>query len=344
MNRHDPEAEEKFKEAAEAYEILSDAERRATYDRYGFEGLDSRGFASQAHGFGSFADIFDAFFGGDPFGGGVRARRRGASRAATSRSRSRSRSRRRRAASRPRSPTSWSTPASTATATAPSRARRSRPASAAAAPGGVRAVTRTAFGQLVREQACDVCGGEGKIPAEPCARVRRPRAAGGAQDAPGRHPRRDRRRAAHPAQRARPRGRARRAARRPLRARARGRGRALPARRQRPRDAWSTCPRPAAALGTTVTRADAGRRRGDRRAGRHPARHGRDAARPRHADDRPRPPRRPAGGAERGDPAQPDASASASCSRSCATRSPRRTCARTSRRVAPLEGEARLRA
>src|SRR5918911_898672 len=68
VNRHDPEAEEKFKEAAEAYEILSDPERRATYDRFGFEGLDSRGYASQAHGFGSFADIFDAFFGGDPFG------------------------------------------------------------------------------------------------------------------------------------------------------------------------------------------------------------------------------------------------------------------------------------
>ena len=46
VNSHDPEAEEKFKEAAEAYEILSDAERRAIYDRYGFEGLDSRGFAS----------------------------------------------------------------------------------------------------------------------------------------------------------------------------------------------------------------------------------------------------------------------------------------------------------
>src|ERR671931_1184446 len=68
VNRHDPEAEEKFKEAAEAYEILSDPDRRSTYDRFGFEGLDSRGYASQAHGFGSFADIFDAFFGGDPFG------------------------------------------------------------------------------------------------------------------------------------------------------------------------------------------------------------------------------------------------------------------------------------
>src|SRR5213080_1278052 len=69
VNRHDPEAEEKFKEAAEAYEILSDAERRATYDRYGYEGLTSSGFTSNFQGFGSFADIFDAFFGGgDPFG------------------------------------------------------------------------------------------------------------------------------------------------------------------------------------------------------------------------------------------------------------------------------------
>ena len=44
VNAHDPEAEEKFKEAAEAYEVLSDAERRRTYDAYGHEGLRSGGF------------------------------------------------------------------------------------------------------------------------------------------------------------------------------------------------------------------------------------------------------------------------------------------------------------
>jgi molecular chaperone DnaJ len=69
VNAHDPEAEEKFKEAAEAYEVLSDAERRRTYDRFGQEGLRSRGFSSQTAGFGSIQDIFSTFF-GDSFGGG----------------------------------------------------------------------------------------------------------------------------------------------------------------------------------------------------------------------------------------------------------------------------------
>ena len=63
VNRHDPDAEEKFKEAAEAYEILSDAERRATYDRYGHDGLRSGGYAPNFEGFGSISDLFDAFFG-----------------------------------------------------------------------------------------------------------------------------------------------------------------------------------------------------------------------------------------------------------------------------------------
>src|SRR4051812_25083207 len=63
VNDHDPEAEEKFKEAAEAYEVLSDPERRRAYDTYGHEGLRGNGFAPGA-GFGSLDDIFQAFFGG----------------------------------------------------------------------------------------------------------------------------------------------------------------------------------------------------------------------------------------------------------------------------------------
>src|SRR5579862_1386611 len=68
VNAHDPQAEEKFKEAAEAYEILSDVERRATYDRYGHEGLRSGGYAPNFDGFGSIGDLFNAFFGGAGFG------------------------------------------------------------------------------------------------------------------------------------------------------------------------------------------------------------------------------------------------------------------------------------
>jgi molecular chaperone DnaJ len=67
VNAHDPQAEEKFKEAAEANEILSDPERRATYDRYGHEGLRSGGYAPNFDAFGSISDLFETFFGG---GGG----------------------------------------------------------------------------------------------------------------------------------------------------------------------------------------------------------------------------------------------------------------------------------
>ena len=64
VNAHDPDAEEKFKEAAEANEILSDPERRATYDRYGHEGLRSGGYAPNFDAFSSISDLFNAFFGG----------------------------------------------------------------------------------------------------------------------------------------------------------------------------------------------------------------------------------------------------------------------------------------
>jgi len=63
VNAHDPQAEEKFKQAAEAYEVLSDPERRQVYDRFGPEGLRGGGFQPGA-GFGSIEDLLGAVFGG----------------------------------------------------------------------------------------------------------------------------------------------------------------------------------------------------------------------------------------------------------------------------------------
>jgi molecular chaperone DnaJ len=63
-----PDAEERFREAAEAYEVLSDPERRATYDRYGREGLRGRGFTPGDFDLGNLSDIFGAFFGESLFG------------------------------------------------------------------------------------------------------------------------------------------------------------------------------------------------------------------------------------------------------------------------------------
>jgi molecular chaperone DnaJ len=71
-NPDNPEAEERFKEAAEAYSVLSDGQKRAAYDRYGHAGLQgpaSQGFDPNA--FSDFSDILGDFFGlGDLFGGG----------------------------------------------------------------------------------------------------------------------------------------------------------------------------------------------------------------------------------------------------------------------------------
>ena len=74
----EPGAEERFKEVVEAYEVLSNSERRMLYDRYGHEGLQSRGFAPTAFDFGSLTDLFSAFFGDDVFGVRARRSRRGA--------------------------------------------------------------------------------------------------------------------------------------------------------------------------------------------------------------------------------------------------------------------------
>jgi molecular chaperone DnaJ len=170
VNSSDPQAEEKFKEAAEAYEVLADGERRATYDRYGHDGLRSGGYSPNFEGFGSVSDIFEAFFGsggfGGAFGGGARAG--GAIQGGDV------------ALNAEIDLAQAATGASVEVAyeaivlcehchgngAEPGTPIETCPRCDGA--GQLRAVSRTPFGQVVRSAVCDVCGGEGKVPRDPC--------------------------------------------------------------------------------------------------------------------------------------------------------------------------------
>jgi len=165
VNAHDPEAEEKFKEAAEAYEVLSDRERRETYDRFGHEGLRTGGFEPGA-GFGSFQDIFDAIFGGgDPFGFG-RGSGAGADVAAVVELELED--------VREEQVREVSFEAvSVCERCRGNGAEPGTPIETCPKCGGagqLREVSSSIFGQVVRAMPCERCGGDGRIPETPCER------------------------------------------------------------------------------------------------------------------------------------------------------------------------------
>lgn len=170
VNAHDPQAEEKFKEAAEAYEILSDPERRATYDRYGHEGLRSGGYEANFDAFGSLGDLFDAFFGGggsSPFGGRSGPAPGGdvavsvevtLAQAATGETVEVAYEAVERCAHCHGNGAEPGTPIETC--------RRCGGA------GQIQSVTRTPFGQMVRTAVCESCHGDGRLPTDPCRECR----------------------------------------------------------------------------------------------------------------------------------------------------------------------------
>ena len=174
VNKHDPDAEDKFKEAAEAYEVLSDSERRATYDRYGREGLRSGGYAPNFDGFASVSDIFEAFFGGgggafgDLFGMGGAAARGGAIQGgdvAVSAEIELA------AAAQGTTVEVSYEAVSLCEHCHGNGAEPGTPIETCArcqGTGQLRAVSRTPFGQVMRTTACDVCGGDGKVARDPC--------------------------------------------------------------------------------------------------------------------------------------------------------------------------------
>jgi molecular chaperone DnaJ len=163
VNAHDPAAEEKFKEAAEAYEVLSDAQRRSTYDRFGHEALRAGGWAP-SDAFSSFQDIFEALFGGDPFGGFGRGRGAGADIGAIVElelSDVLDNSKRE---------------VSFEAVSVCERCRGNgaepgtpiRTCDRCDGTGQLSEMTRSIFGQVMRTMPCDRCGGAGKIPETPC--------------------------------------------------------------------------------------------------------------------------------------------------------------------------------
>ncbi len=161
-----PDAEEAFKECAEAYEVLSDPDRRRTYDRYGHEGLRSGGFSP--HATGSVEDIFQAFFGGggafgDAFGrqGPVAGADIGAAvevslaEVLTGVSRD----------------VAFDA-IQTCEACKGNGAEPGTPivtCERCDGAGQLRQVSRSIFGQVVHAAPCDACAGAGKIPESPCA-------------------------------------------------------------------------------------------------------------------------------------------------------------------------------
>jgi molecular chaperone DnaJ len=170
VNAHDPDAEAKFKEAAEAYEVLADAERRQLYDAYGHDGLKTGGYAPNFEGFGSISDLFSAFFGAGGFDGafgGGRTRggavQGGDVAVAVAIDLAE-------AAHGTQVEVAYDVRARCDTCNG-NGAKPGTPietCSRCQGSGQLQAVSRTAFGQLVRSAVCDVCGGDGRVARDPC--------------------------------------------------------------------------------------------------------------------------------------------------------------------------------
>jgi len=161
-------AEERFKQVNEAYEVLSDADRRAMYDRFGHAGAEAgmggRGF--EGFGFGGFGDIFDAFF------GGTTARRRSPRKGADLRMQVT-------VAFEEAAFGCEKTVEITSTELCSHcNGLRAEPGSElercanCGGTGELRRVQQSVFGQFVNVAACDRCGGEGRVVTNPCKNCR----------------------------------------------------------------------------------------------------------------------------------------------------------------------------
>ena len=163
-----PEAQERFREAAEAYEVLSKPETRELYDRYGHEGLRTGGFRPTDFDLGNITDLFAAFFGDDLFGGlgGRPGRRstRGADLLAEVEVELVE------AAEGVRRSVPFPVVVGCATCGGTGAAPGTAPTTCPTCEGlgRLQSVTNSVFGQVVRTQGCPRCGGSGQVVETPC--------------------------------------------------------------------------------------------------------------------------------------------------------------------------------
>jgi molecular chaperone DnaJ len=167
----EPEAEARFREVSEAYEVLSNSETRQLYDRYGHAGLRSGGFTPTHFDFGSLGDLFSAFFGDDLFAGGGRGaggRSRGADVGAEIAIDLVDAARGVKA----------SVPFEVAVTCTTCRGDGVKPGTSpttchrCGGDGRLQQVTRSVFGEFVRTSACPGCGGRGITIEHPCETCR----------------------------------------------------------------------------------------------------------------------------------------------------------------------------
>jgi molecular chaperone DnaJ len=154
----DPDAEQRFREVVEAYEVLSNAERRSLYDRYGHAGLSSGGFRPSTFDLGDLSSLFSAFFGDDLFGMSGGRRARGADIAALVEI----------DLAEAATGTTRDVPFDVAIPCGRCGGDGAEPGSQISAcptcggSGRLRHVSRSVFGEFVRTQACGTCGGTGR--------------------------------------------------------------------------------------------------------------------------------------------------------------------------------------
>ncbi|HOK39246.1 MAG: molecular chaperone DnaJ [Bacteroidales bacterium] len=175
-NPGNKEAEEKFKEAAEAYEVLSDPEKRARYDRFGHSGINGSGFSGGGMSFDDifsrFGDIFGDAFGGSPFesffGGGSRSSRSRVNKGTNIRISVKLTLEEIATGTTKKIKVKKYVPCKECNGTGEKNGNSSRTCPTCNGRGVQTRVINTIMGQMQTTTTCQTCGGEGKIINEKC--------------------------------------------------------------------------------------------------------------------------------------------------------------------------------